>query len=483
MKKKVLLSSILTIALCLTLIAGSTYALFTSQSEVNIAVTSGKVNVVATVEDFKLYSVEANSVGTIIDENGGRYEYADRTAEGTFANGGTAELAGSVITLDKITPGDKITFGVDVANNSDVAIQCRYTIQCITGEDLMKGLVVSINNETYHALKSYTSAWATLEVGASITTEEQNVEFAIELPVTAGNEYQEKEVSINVLVEAVQSNADLGETNVPQVEFLANSNATTVANAAELQAALDNAVVGENFIVITDDIVGNVVATQKAGVKTVIEGNGYTFGGMITVDGKSGTYTTAGLTIKNLNFKADSITGDACIRLGNGTNATRYTCNVTVDNCTFDIPGAVGVKSYTGGDKNVTIINCTATANAHSLAQLKGVDGVLIIGCEVNSKNGINFNNSTNVVVDNCTVDVSGYAVRFGESSGGAGAAEVYTIKNSSLKSANEDGDATIILRGTADYSTLTIKNTEIVATVAEKEIANSATDAVVVID
>ncbi len=253
--------------------------------------------------------------------------------------------------------------------------------------------------------------------------------------------------------------------------------AEKVATVEQLQKALDNAT-SDVIIILTADITGDVTVTQKADVKIIIDGNGKTYAGVITVDGKSGTYTTAGLTIKNMTFKADSISADACIRLGDGTNATRYTCNVTVENCTFDVPGAVGVKSYTGGDKNLTISGCTATANAHSLVQAKGIDVVLVENCKVYSKNGLNFNNSDNVTVDNCTVDVKGYAVRFGESSGGAGAAETYTIKNSTLKSANDDGDATIILRGTADNSTLTIENTTIVG---NPDITNTATNATVV--
>ncbi|MBQ3160606.1 MAG: hypothetical protein IJC04_00605, partial [Oscillospiraceae bacterium] len=224
MKKKVLLSSIATIALCLCLIAGSTFALFTSQSKTNIAVTAGNVDVVASVEDFKLYSVEANSNGTIVDENGGKYEYVDRTTAGTFANGGTAVQNGSMIELDKITPGDKISFEIQATNNSDVAIQCRYIIQCVEGEELMEGLVVYINDDAYPVLKSYTSAWTALAVGESIT-DSGNIEIAVELPVTAGNEYENKEVAINVLVEAVQGNADIGANNGPVIEFLANSNA------------------------------------------------------------------------------------------------------------------------------------------------------------------------------------------------------------------------------------------------------------------
>ena len=255
------------------------------------------------------------------------------------------------------------------------------------------------------------------------------------------------------------------------------ANVYFVADAAGLQTALDADKADIRFVA---DIAGDVTCVQKPGVVITIDGAGHEFAGVIVVDGKSGTYTTAGLTIKNVNFVADAISADACVRLGDGNNATRYTCNVTLENCTFDVPGAVGVKSYTGGDKNLVISECTATANAHSLVQAKGIDGILVKDCTVLSKNGMNFNNSTNVVVDNCTTDVKGYAARFGESSGGTGATEVYTIKNSTLKSACEDGDSVIILRGTADYSTLTIENTTIEG---ERSIANTATGAKVIVD
>ena len=254
----------------------------------------------------------------------------------------------------------------------------------------------------------------------------------------------------------------------------------TVTSAAGLTYVAANASEGTTNVIIAKDIEGNATIVQKPGVKLVVNGQSKNYNGMITVDGKSATYTTAGLTINDLNFNAASIDGDACIRLGDGTDATRYTCNVTVNNCTFDVPGAVGVKSYTGGDKNLTVTGCTATANAHSLVQVAGVDDVRIENCKLYSKNGMNFNQSTNVVIDECTADVKGYAARFGAGSGNTGAAEVYEIKNSTLKSACEDGDAVIILRGTADYSTLTITNTTLVGTT---QIANNAKDAKVYID
>ena len=253
-----------------------------------------------------------------------------------------------------------------------------------------------------------------------------------------------------------------------------------VTNATELQTALNNATDGA-VIYFANDITGDVTATQKPNVKVSILGQGYSFKGVITVDGKSATYTTAGLTIKDVVFDAQTISADACINLGkSGDNNTRYTCNVTVENCTFDVVDAVGIKSYTGGDKNLTITGCTATANAHSLVQVAGIDGILIENSTIKSVRGMNFNSSTNVTVDNCSVDVQKYAVRFGASSGGSGETEVYTIKNSSLKSVNVDDDAVIVLRGTADNSILTIENTTIEGT---PEITNDAVGSTVIID
>ncbi|MBE6188074.1 MAG: hypothetical protein E7143_02995 [Rikenellaceae bacterium] len=255
---------------------------------------------------------------------------------------------------------------------------------------------------------------------------------------------------------------------------------SVVNSAAELQAAVERT--NPNIsVVLGKDIKGDVTIPQSEGVQITINGNNHNYDGVITVDGKSGTFLTAALTIKDVNFNAESISADACINLGaSGNNNTRYTCNVTVDKCTFDVAGAVGVKSYTGGDKNLTISNSTATAKAHSLVQAKGIDGILVEGCKVYSKNGLNFNNSDNVTVEQCEVAVRGYAVRYGESSGGVGAAEKYWIKNSSLSSTGEEGDAVVVLRGTADYATLNIENTTLSG---DPQITNNATGAVVIID
>ena len=182
-------------------------------------------------------------------------------------------------------------------------------------------------------------------------------------------------------------------------------------SAAGLQYLLDNAVDGET-VKVGADIEGDVTVTQKADVKIAIEGNNHKYAGVITVDGKSATYKTAGVTIKNLNFEAETISADACIRLGiSGNNNTRYTCNVAVEGCKFAVPGAVAVKSYTGGDHNLSIKNCTG-AGIHSLTQLPNVTGVTIEGVNITGGRGASFGQSSNIVVKNSTFVAESYGLR-----------------------------------------------------------------------
>ena len=136
MKKKIILSSIMTIAVCLSIAVGATFALFTSESKVNIAATAGTVEVVASVNDE---SVKLYSLG--VEQTSGRFE-----------NLGTATLTtdptnGTTLTLDNITPGDKVAFTIDIENNSTVTVQYRTKLVCVNDNGLYDGLVYSIGGK------------------------------------------------------------------------------------------------------------------------------------------------------------------------------------------------------------------------------------------------------------------------------------------------------------------------------------------------
>ena len=459
MKKKVLLSSVLVIAICLCLIAGSTFALFTSEKELDVEITSGNVTIDASINNFELWSVTPDASGAVVDENGATYSYVDPETQGKAANeflvGGTGTNSGELIELDRIVPGDKVSFTVDTTNTSDVVIWIRYTVKVVNPTILASGMVLSVNGTEYTGVASYTSAWTRLDAGAAYSP----VAFELGLPVFAGNEYQGSDVKYIINVEAVQGNASVDTYTDPIIVATSNATVDPIAYTIdELQAFVNSAVDGD-VINVGCDIAGDLVVTQIANRNITINGNGYEFAGTITVDGKSATIKSAGLTIKHLTFT--DATYDACIRLG-GSNATRYVCNVTVTGCTFAATDKVGVKSYTGGDYNISIVNCKAAANAHSLAQLKGVDGVIIDGCTVESARGANFNNSDNVVVKNSSFNVQKYAVRFGESANSI--IENYAVINCTLESTCVE-DAVIVLRAGAHDANLNLAGTTIVGT------------------
>ena len=236
-----------------------------------------------------------------------------------------------------------------------------------------------------------------------------------------------------------------------------------------LQEAIDAAVNGD-VITFVNDVNEDVTVAQAPDVKITIDGADKKMYGTITVDGKSARYATAGLHIKNVKFDATvGISADACINLGvSGNNNTRYTNNVTVENCTFtdDDYSTVAVKSYTGGDWNLQIINCTAEG-MHSLAQLANVEqGLVISGNTANTKNGINLNQTATGTIEKNTINVKGYAVRAGVNNKIGGN---ITLTENTLTTDNSEGDPVIELRGTVEALNMTknvvIGNTHIKGT------------------
>lgn len=190
-KSKTFVGALLSIALCVSLIAGATFAIFTSEASVNIAVTSGTVKVTATVSDFAATSPEKiTSEGVVVD---------DKYVAG-FTNGGEATQNGNEITLKNVTPGDKVTFKITVKNESTVKIQYRTKVTASEDNGLFGALKIKIGE--YEGMGI--SEWKALEVNSK----EEILDCVIELPTTATNEYQNKQCKIAFTVEAIQGNAE-----------------------------------------------------------------------------------------------------------------------------------------------------------------------------------------------------------------------------------------------------------------------------------
>ncbi len=233
MKKNVVLTSILSLVLCVGLIAGGTFALFTDNSETGIAVTSGTVKVDATIGTPKLYTP------SIISSDGTIPEEATNTAvDTTFGNGGTAEIKDNRLTLTNITPGDKVEVPIALSNTSNVTIQYRLVIKCETpegGNDADSALLYSalefyVNNENLSGVDSYITDWAPLNAGEDI----EDLAVEILFPGSVNNDYQGLSTAVSFAVEAVQGNAET--TNLLAPEDLKGETAQALNGKVEVSA-------------------------------------------------------------------------------------------------------------------------------------------------------------------------------------------------------------------------------------------------------
>lgn len=434
MKKNVLLSSILTIALCLSLVAGSTFALFTDSSFSEVEVKAGDVTMNANLANLKLFSAQADPNGEEFDENGKTYFYAYQTPQvengetiNRFSNGGTATITEDLITLTNITPGDKITFELEGKNTSNVAIQYRYRIEVIEGFDLMSGCIFTVEGTKYPAMASYDSKWANLAVDEDVEDNDK-IELALELPISAGNYFQNLDAKIKLTVEAVQANADMSDTNMISVKYITSVNDITelaskltsdeylhiflnsdLNETLEVSEALSNKTIdadGHNLSIKLTGALENVVITNVKDTEDETPAIIVTSStsGDITVTNStlySGAKTPYGAFAGNGSSTSLDVTLENCVLTSGGDKYGLYLTNsnnVTVRDCTFDGFGswAIIVNGTTAG--NITISGCTFENCAGILkTSIKGKDN-----WQTGSLNG-NFTFANNTMV-NCTM-------------------------------------------------------------------------------
>lgn len=359
MNKKRLISSLLTIALCVSMIAGSTFALFTSKDTIDVSVKAAKVNIEATISDITLSSMGAD-MG------------ADAAVGGTFENGGTAtyDAQTGAFTLTNIAPGDKVNFKVNIINNSNIKIQYRVT-EIIKG-DLVDALVAKVDDVE---LVSNSSTWTLWDIPTEATkTVSHNV--SIELPVDVNDDYQEKTASVTFIVEAVQSNGTdlyVSEVNSPD------------ALAAALLAGED--------IVLTEDVVldEGTVLEIAAGSEVVIDLNGKTLTGAVEKSAGALISNEGLLTVKGGTLKNTTVNGGAVIN---------NTGSLVLDGATI-VGAPIGDGNYpsyavtTGG--NLVIEEGTSISSDRGAIQIKG-NGTTTINGGTFTNNDIDRSLTSHVV-------------------------------------------------------------------------------------
>lgn len=328
-KRSIVVSAILVIALCVSLVAGATFALFTSESSVNITVSSGTVNVVAEIDSA---SVQTKQLGSA---------YA---AGADHMYGGAPDFTDG-LSISHIVPGDGIKFDIKVTNNSTVAVKYRTIISCVSDDGLLDGLAITIDGESY-AGSTIIAPFRTIDPAI---TNVASVPVSIELPDTAEqNAFQGKTLKLSYKVEAVQGNA-----TTPVLD----ANTYYVYSASDLVALQSKTGVSRVEFINDIDMSGADWTGLKGGAitnKSVFAGSGVTFVGnghsisnlpSALVAGTTYPVTFQNLTIKNNNTMA-AVTDANAWSYNAAFVAYANTCSVTFKNCAVE-----NVKLETAGTK------------------------------------------------------------------------------------------------------------------------------------
>ena len=400
-KRKIIVPAMLSILGCTAVIAGSTYALFTSEAKVNIAITSGKVDVTATMDALEAYSPKSISLdGTIADPANSADNEND---EKTFANGGNASLKDNELTLSKVTPGDKATFNITVKNNSTVKALYRIVIGCEKDDGLFAGLNVSFDAGDIDFAQNVSgitsiSKYASIEPSSA----DKVIKVSVELPAAAGNAYSGKTCSISCKVEAVQGNTVVEDQEDGSLQLYS---ATDLVNYGKLEAACTDTtstIAGYTTIELMNDV--DMKGIEWTPIMSRFNfGNPLTYG-ELTFDGNEHTIN---------NLTADEVY--------NGKNYFsgffgRLTCmtvqNLTIDNATITgthyAGGIVGQALYSSNIINCAVTNSSITSNTEDYDGDGKYDNGDKVGGIVGQFNGGN----NGAKLDGCTVDkcqITGY--------------------------------------------------------------------------
>ncbi len=442
-KKKILFSSIMVIALCMSLIAGSTFALFTSESKVNIAVTSGKVKVAASLAITNIYSAEASDD---VEEGDGNYageataydvtsayKWVDRTSEGKFTTLGTATIDSETgaLKLDKIVPGDKAVATINVTNESNVSAKYRIRVNADeAGYSLASALRMNVDEDVVNreSVASYISAWKDLPIGTNPTHT-----ISIDMPVEKNNDYQNLSAAYSVTVEAVQGNgAVAGNMTINYIQL-------ATKEVTEDKVTLNQGGnVADNQGAVTAEVAKGAWAKEDVAPTMYIAETAET--GTVTIS--SNQTVIASYNISVVGLKENNETAiPVSINIGTGHDVSTvhiYHNNVEVTGVTYNATTGIATFSTTTFSPFVVVVGMTSVSeetgvgfyqvgNEYRITNAKGLTefanqvntGTNFSGKTVKLMNDINLNNAKWTPIGACntpayfqgTFDGQGYTV------------------------------------------------------------------------
>ena len=344
--KKLIMGSALAIGFCASLMAGTTYALFTSESGVNVAVMSANVSIDASINEKSVQTKQLYET-----------EWTDGMG-GTYAKGVSYDAKTATITLNNFLPGDAVKFDINVVNGSSVDVQYRASWKTQNDDGLFDGLAITIDGASYDGTTTY-SAWKLVKTGDAL----DSVEVQIELPENSDKTYNNKSCTLVFSVEAVQGNASVDN---------GSADVTYIYTARDLKAFADSVNAGNTYANKTVELMSDVSLagmnwtpiglncddTAHAFAGT-FDGNGYTISDL-KIDRKEAVYQAAGLfgalngiaknfTVKNAYVNALSLGNDK----GNTSNGIAV------------VAGSIVWAGTQSGVENVNVIDSEVYGNRY----------------------------------------------------------------------------------------------------------------------
>ena len=434
---------LLALVVCLVIVTGSTFSLFTSETGVNIAVTSGTVKMTAIIDNNSL----------VLSSKG-----VDRTGENklTFENGGTAKFETDeetnypVLVLTNITPGDSVAFEIDLKNESNVDLQYRVTWfvestnPTVVGEETFDLYDVLVAEADGVAISNGTSQWTLWQPTSEAGKMEKTIKVSITFPMGTLAQLEEyksymgQTVNIGFTVEAVQANgtAEYSETayvdNATGLQDAINAGATKIilnkdidlANTLEIPASASTFSLKDEFDGVVLDLNGHTINApvdpERAGGghyyaiinygNLLITGNGTINSrgvenhGSMTIE--NGTYnnidTDGGQAIRNIDGFVHIINGNFSAQGGYAvltTSEADVACGtMIIDNATIN--GGI----YFIGEE--LVINNADVVNTKS-----GRHTVYAWGSKITIEDGKFHNENTSnatIKADDCIVEING---------------------------------------------------------------------------
>lgn len=141
-KKRVLLVSGAIILLCMIIIAGVTFSLFTDTQNVTNHLKAGDLEITLKRTELVKTTLDASGYLVTLPADTNEVTFTDPTEENVF---GIAMSNGEV--TEKIVPGSKFTATMQIANGSDAAFGYWLKIECNDGasaQELAEQLIITV---------------------------------------------------------------------------------------------------------------------------------------------------------------------------------------------------------------------------------------------------------------------------------------------------------------------------------------------------